>query len=145
MAKKEKKSRNSGDECALEMTPMIDVVFQLLIFFIVTLKQDDILSALEALRPAPDTSISKPDPNEPITIQITKNPGKKAADPAVFIFNGKYMTEKMLEGTLKNIAKTSKDAMIMIKCTNDSPHGGLVRVLDLVSKAGLRQVSVFSM
>ena len=35
--KKQKKQRNKGDEATLEMTPMIDVVFQLLIFFIVTL------------------------------------------------------------------------------------------------------------
>ena len=33
------------------MTPMIDVVFQLLIFFIVTLRQDDLFSRLTAARP----------------------------------------------------------------------------------------------
>jgi len=53
MAKK-RKGRNKGDAAKLEMTPMIDVVFQLLIFFIVTLKQEDILSHLDVSRPAPD-------------------------------------------------------------------------------------------
>ena len=54
MAKKSR--RKPGGNVALEMTPMIDVVFQLLIFFIVTLKQEDIMANLEALRPAPDSS-----------------------------------------------------------------------------------------
>ena len=48
MAKKKEKNRNKGDELQLEMTPMIDVVFQLLIFFIVTLNQPDILSTLDS-------------------------------------------------------------------------------------------------
>ena len=34
---KTKKERNKGDEAKPDMTPMIDVVFQLIIFFIVTL------------------------------------------------------------------------------------------------------------
>ena len=40
---------------------MIDVVFQLLIFFVVTLKQEDILAKLMASRPAPDPN-AKPEP-----------------------------------------------------------------------------------
>ena len=39
---------------------MIDVVFQLLIFFIVTLKQEDILAHLDVSRPAPDPN-AKPE------------------------------------------------------------------------------------
>ena len=37
------KRSNSGDGAALDMTPMIDVVFQLIIFFVVTMRQEDIL------------------------------------------------------------------------------------------------------
>ena len=39
-----------------DMTPMIDVVFQLMIFFLVTIKQEDIFSKLNANRPAPNSS-----------------------------------------------------------------------------------------
>ena len=49
MADENKKGKNKGEEATLEMTPMIDVVFQLLIFFIVTLNQPDILSQFDAL------------------------------------------------------------------------------------------------
>ena len=51
---KRKRQRKEQEAAALEMTPMIDVVFQLLIFFIVTLKPEDICSHLDVSRPAPD-------------------------------------------------------------------------------------------
>jgi biopolymer transport protein ExbD len=35
------RKRNKGESPKLDMTPMIDVVFQLLIFFVVTLKQEE--------------------------------------------------------------------------------------------------------
>ena len=77
MADKKQKKKNKGDEATLEMTPMIDVVFQLLIFFIVTLNQPDILSQLEALRPAPNPSPTEVvDPPTSITIKgFAKHPG----------------------------------------------------------------------
>ena len=59
----------SQEDAKVEMTPMIDVVFQLLIFFVVTLKQEDILSKLMASRPAPDPT-AKPD-QQPDLIDIT--------------------------------------------------------------------------
>ena len=49
-----KRKVNKGESPKLDMTPMIDVVFQLLIFFVVTLKQEDILAKLSAARPAPN-------------------------------------------------------------------------------------------
>ena len=46
----ESKVKKTREDPKLEMTPMIDVVFQLLIFFIVTLQQEDILAHLDVLR-----------------------------------------------------------------------------------------------
>ena len=133
---KAKKQRTKGDDATLEMTPMIDVVFQLLIFFIVTLKQDDILSALEALRPQPDPNPNPTTLNEPFTELI----GRKG-----FVFNGHAKSERQLLADFQQLARVDKNAMVMIKCTGDSPHGYLVKVLDMLAAVGLRKVSVFSM
>ena len=133
---KAKKQRNKGDDATLEMTPMIDVVFQLLIFFIVTLKQDDILSALEALRPQPDPNPNPTTLNEPITVLI----GRQG-----FVFNAHAESERQLLADFQQLTRVDKNAMVMIKCTGDSPHGYLVKVLDMLAAVGLRKVSVFSM
>ncbi len=117
------------------MTPMIDCVFQLLIFFIVTLKENDILANLEALRPAPD-----PNPSDEIKEPITVSIGEHG-----FYFDGALLTQTQLESQLRRVARTDPQASIVIKCTNDSPHGYLVRVLDSCFKVGLHKLSVFSM
>ncbi len=133
---KKRKARKKGDNVVLEMTPMIDVVFQLLIFFIVTLKQEDILSNLEALRPQPDSTQTVETPKEPITISI----GRQG-----FFFQGTVMTETRLQDSLLRIARLDPNSTIIIKCTGDSPHGLLVRALDTCNSVGLRKLSVFSM
>ena len=116
---------------------MIDVVFQLLIFFVVTLKQEDILSKLSAARPAPNTSAeAKDNQDELINVQVY-NQG--------FIFNGRPVRLKELDRNIERISNMSKTAMIIIKCTQDSPHGFLVQVLDVCNKHGMTNLSIFSM
>ena len=130
-----KKKRNTGDTPSLEMTPMIDVVFQLLIFFIVTLKQNDILANLEALRPAPDSKNTEIK-TEPITITI----GREG-----FFFQGAIFSEERLKTSLGRIARTNPNVTILVKCTGNSYHGDLVKALDICNSVGLRNLSVFSL
>lgn len=134
MAKKSR--RKKGDNVALEMTPMIDVVFQLLIFFIVTLKQEDIMANLEAFRPAPDSSASAEEKEEPLQILI----GKEG-----LAFNGALVNEEQLAKKLENIVKRNKDAMILLKSAGDAPHMYLVSALDICSRVGITKISIFSL
>ena len=146
MAKKKEKNRNKGDELQLEMTPMIDVVFQLLIFFIVTLNQPYILSQLEALRPAPNPSPTEVvDPPTSITIKgFAKHPGLGA-----YMFgndqNRRTVTLEQLRGFVGQMARANKKQTVIVNCTDDAPHGCLVRVLDMLAEVGLHSVSIFSL
>ncbi len=133
---KKKKERNSGSEAKLEMTPMIDVVFQLLIFFIVTLKQEDILSQLEAMRPAPDSKATPDNPQEPVKISIDGNG---------IIYRGRPVSEEALSRSLATVAKYNKKTTIMIQCTDNSPHKFLVKVLDVCARNGLNSLAIFSL
>ena len=135
MAKK-KKDRNGGGEAKLEMTPMIDVVFQLLIFFIVTLKQEDILSQLDAMRPAPDTRSSAQTADEPVKIQIDANG---------LIYRGVPVNKDTLAKSLATIARYNPKATIIINCLDASRHEHLVQALDACSKNGLNNLAVFSL
>jgi len=133
MAYKRREIKN--DVPKLDMTSMIDVVFQLLIFFIVTLKQEDILSKLTVNRPAPD---SKADPRQqPETTTII-------VETKGFVFNGRPMRLGDLDRQLERVATFSTTGMVLIKCTKDSPHGLLVQALDLCSKHKLTSISIFS-
>ena len=120
----------------LEMTPMIDVVFQLLIFFIVTLKQEDILARLMASRPAPDPN-AVPD-KQPDLINIDVHRGG-------FILRGTPVTYECLDRQVQRYATLSKTANVIIRCTKDSPHRYLVQALDICNKHGMVNLSIFSM
>ena len=129
-----KSKRRKSDEVKLEMTPMIDVVFQLLIFFIVTLKQEDILSQLDVMRPMGESAATEVR-TEPITITVTAEG---------FIFNRFAVTEKGLSDNLGRQFKYNKETMVVIKCTADSPHSLLVRALDICKRNGINSIAVFS-
>jgi len=133
MAYRRKKETGGGPK--LDMTPMIDVVFQLLIFFVVVVKQEDIFSALSTARPSPDAGIQQPD--IPLTTIIVS--------PQGFTFNGKLMRLNELDRQLERVAAFSKQGMVVVKCTTDSQHGLLVQALDLCSKHGLANLNLFSM
>ena len=131
-----KSKAKTAENPKLEMTPMIDVVFQLLIFFVVTLKQEDIMSQLSAARPAPDPSVSDPKKN-PETINVT-------VAPQGFIFNNRLVRLEELDRSIERLAGYSKTSMVLIKCTADSPHAMLVQVLDICNKHGMTNLSIFS-
>jgi biopolymer transport protein ExbD len=131
-----KRRQNKGESPKLDMTPMIDVVFQLLIFFVVTLKQEDILSKLSAARPAPDPN-AKPDQQPDPTTIIVCDQG--------FLFNGLPMRIDELDRQVARVSRSSKTAMVLIKCTMTSPHKFLVQALDTCNKHGLQNLSILTM
>ncbi len=136
-----RKGRNRGEAAKLEMTPMIDVVFQLLIFFIVTLKEQDILSNLNISRPAPDPSSTRETTvDDLLTIQIGKEGWVLNGRPYV----GRAGLEQ-LDRQLTRLASFSRNTSVIIKCTADSPHSFLIRVLNILAREGMTNISVFSL
>ena len=129
------KVKRESQEAKTEMTPMIDVVFQLLIFFVVTLKQEDILS--RTARPAPEERDRPIDVN-PELIDITISKGG-------LIFKQRPVSIEGLDRQLGTYARFSKTATVTIRCTEDSPQSRLIQVLDVCAKHKLRNLSIFSL
>ena len=122
----------TNDQPQLEMTPMIDVVFQLLIFFIVTIKQEDIFSMLSASAPmgVPSGDIAT------VNIEINKTG---------FIMRGTPVSLTLLEKRLASLAEYDRNFSVVLRCTSDSPHKYLVQTLDICHKLDLTNLSIFSM
>ena len=133
MARKSK--RSTGSPVKLEMTPMIDVVFQLLIFFIVTLKQEDILSQMQVMRPGGGRPHEGPPPPEPFTILI---------DSRGFVFRDRAVSEVQLRETIARFARYNPGRTVVIKASLDSPHHFLINVLDILALNGVHSIAVFS-
>ncbi len=130
-------ARKQQDNPALDMTPMIDVVFELMIFFVVTLKQDDILSKLNANRPAPNNNPSDAVPND--------NQIKIDIGPGGMVFNGRGVSLKELDRNIKQLSATSKKSTVLVRCTMDSRPRFLVVPLDTCHQFKMENLSIFSM
>jgi len=132
---KKRQRKGLGEKAQLEMTPMIDVVFQLLIFFVVTIKQEDILSHLDVTRPAAESQQEKQPDQDLLQITVYKQG---------FVLQGRPVNLRELDRQLTRISTYSKSVSVVIKCTGDSPHAYLVQLLDVCSKAGLKNLNLFS-
>lgn len=134
-------ARKPQDAPALDMTPMIDVVFELIIFFVVTIKQEDLFSKLNANRPAPSSGSAESSSDTTVTIAIGQ--GRNAN--GVIVYNQREVRLAELDRDLREVALTSKKTPIIIRCAEMSPHKALVDVLDICYRHGLYSVSIFTM
>ncbi|MDZ4198666.1 MAG: biopolymer transporter ExbD [Kiritimatiellia bacterium] len=131
------RSRRKSDppSADLPMTPMIDVVFQLLIYFIVTIKPIDVFAHLDVSRPSPDPTQRKEQPPPVIRLQIY---------PDAYTINDRPVPDSELDRVLKRLAELDKKQTILISVSALSPHEMLIRVLDLCARNELANLSVVS-
>ena len=134
MARKRRKSEAPAPE--LPMTPMIDVVFQLLIYFLVTIQPRDVLAHLDVFRPSPDQR-QQEQQEKPKMIRIL-------VFPDGYTINDRPVDASELDRLLTRLAGIDRNQTILITCTAASQHERLVRVLDLCAKNRLVNLSVVS-
>ena len=130
------RKRPEGTQAELEMTPMIDVVFQLLIYFIVTTKPVDVITNLDVFRPAPDKNAPQ-DQKPPNLVRI-------GVYQDGYTVNDNPAAPEVLDRELAKMASIDAGQTIMITVSAVSEHGMLIRALDLCAKNGLRSLSVVS-
>jgi biopolymer transport protein ExbD len=119
LAQKEK------DEAAVDMTPMLDIVFIMLIFFIVTatfVKQ----SGLEVIRPAAETA----EDQRRVSILIAIGPGD-----SVWMDNKEVDVRAVRAGVEKLLAENPLGSVV-IQADQKSKSGILMQVMDQVRQAG---------
>ncbi len=122
-------SRNRSSETELDITPMIDVTFLLLIFFMVTstMQQDDPVNI-----PIAEYGIGV-DSNKSMMILI-KPPGAVHADaPSIHV--GDAMTETTLEELNAYVDESVNQDMMnaIVKADREVPHGFVQEVLKVLA------------
>jgi biopolymer transport protein ExbD len=120
-----RRHKTSSDEAEVDMTPMLDIVFIMLIFFIVTatfVKQ----SGLEIIRPAADTAIDQ----RRVSILIAIGPGDE-----VWMDNKEVDVRAVRAGVEKLLAENPLGSVV-IQADQKSKSGVLMQVMDQVRQAG---------
>lgn len=133
MARKRFKSDQHPGE--LNLTAMIDVAFQLLSFFLITIKPVDVLAHLQAFRPSPEKTNTREQSVEMIKIMVLPNQ---------YVMNEIPVTKAQLEQKLKKYADTDASQTILIMVAKQSKHEELVELLDKCAQFKLTNLSVVS-
>ena len=154
----------SMDDCSLNMTPMIDIVFQLILFFLFSLKFHDVQYRFNAelpkqegleptqdpadLRPRLEVSLFRLDETEPAKAR-TKI---KFAGAEWFVSsNATYEErEKTFAALRERIARVSKETSIVegeiktpLPTGSAVPHADVMKVLDVFWELKLLDVKFF--
>ena len=125
--------RNEEEEnFSLDLTPLVDVVFLLLIFFMVSTVFVDFKRRMDISLPASKVSIPDESPKA-IELEIT-------VDKQVFL-NGDKVSLKSLESALKKIDVDKKKAAI-IRADKNLPYGDVIKVMGMLQSARILDISV---
>jgi len=121
-----------GQDTEVDLTPMLDVVFIMLIFFIVTatfIRE----KGLDVLRP--DPSDTPPPPNmAAIVISID-------ARNDIWI-EGRVVDERAVRANVERLRAESPEAPVLVQAERDANTGVVIRTMDQAREAGAAQVSI---
>ena len=128
-----RRKHHADDEAEINITPMLDIVFIMLIFFIVTtsfVKEQ----GLEVSRPSnsPPKEIKKN--KGPIVVKIDSNGN--------IMMKGRMLEDKAVEANLEREKAEKPDSPLIIAAHPDADTNALVIILDAAESVGVASVSV---
>ncbi len=126
---RQKKPRRQPE---INLTPMIDVVLQLIIFFIVTTTFISIESGAKVNLPSAD--FSKIEEVKTITVTITEN--------NMLYVNGALVDANELPSAVVVAVRNEPEATVIVEADKQVLHGKVVSVMDILKKAGAEKIAI---
>ncbi|MFA9409069.1 MAG: ExbD/TolR family protein [Candidatus Dadabacteria bacterium] len=127
---RKQKNEKTGVGSTLDLTPIVDVVFNLLIFFALSLNFAATSGGINVKLPS--ASSAEPVKSEQLTINLTQ--------AGQVYYNDKEINIDDLPSKLKDIE--DKDSLIIIRADNSVPHGQVVEIMDIVKTGGFSKLAI---
>ena len=126
----QKSNRRTGTFSNLDLTPMVDVVFNLLIFFALSL--NFVTSSGGINVKLPEASTAKPIKAENITINLTKT--------GQIYYNKEVASIKQIRKKLKDVK--DKSSLVIIRADDKVEHGKVVEAMDVAKSEGFSKLAI---
>lgn len=131
-----RRRKSGGGQVEIPMSSMIDVVFLLLIYFIVTQKEELSEAHLAVNLPSPNSA--QQTDIKPRLLEIEVHPGQ------IFLQGAPRSLEE-IRGTLERLAALDPEQTVMVKTSVMARTEELVQVLDLCKGVGLSKLNVVTL
>ena len=120
------------EDFSVDLTPLIDVVFLLLIFFMVSTVFVDFKKQMDISLPSSKTSILS-EVLKPVTVELT-------VDKEVFL-NGEKIHISKFESALSKIDK-SETREAIIRADKNLPYGDVIKIMGMLQNAKILNIGV---
>ncbi|MBF0611401.1 MAG: biopolymer transporter ExbD [Magnetococcales bacterium] len=117
---------------SLDITPLVDVVFTLVIFFMITTTFSSVSGIKMDLPEASTTEAAKTD--KQVTVTVSR--------AGQFFIQGESVAEDQLEPRLLNAVKGEPNQLIVVQVDKESHFDPVVKVLDTARKLGLTRLAI---
>ncbi len=123
------------EDLEINLTPLIDVVFLLLIFFMVSTSFER-PSVLRIDLPEASTSETE---NLPTVVEFIVS-----EDGRLFVGDDELVDQRQatVQAALAERFRQTPDAVLVVRADGEAPHRLVVRVLDSAAAEGIRRVSI---
>jgi len=125
---------DNPEELALNLTPMIDVVFLLLIFFMVATTFLDPEREIDLELPPADSATISADELDEIVVNVLRN--------GTYVLAGRNLDADGMLEVLRIAARRDPETPVTIRGDAQVAYEAVVRVLDACGVAGLANLSV---
>lgn len=138
MAKKKKK-RRTIDKAEVPLSSMIDIVFLLLVYFVVTAKPQIVEAHMQINLPSPSAPPAEPK-EPPRVFKVDVMP-----DEQYRVMDARTVGIDQLADDLIAVATFDPNQTVMIRVANEAWNASLIKLLDRCEQAGLKNLNVVSL
>ena len=132
MSLKKTSKRSHGTMTELNITPLLDLVFVLLVIFIITTPQ--LVNNLEMTLPS-----GKPPPPNKVKPKITRI---EVAGDSRITLDGETVTVAQLKSKLAELKAANPDMPVVVKGSDEVEFQGMVSVLDTLQQLEITKVGL---
>ena len=120
------------DAPRLDMTPLIDVIFQLLLFFMLS----------TTFRNTPSFEVQLPEVSSDQMIQEDHTWTLMVSKSGQLSYEQGVILKEDLEGMLKDELRSNPQVSLVIEADEGLEHGAVVELMDIAQEAGIESVQI---
>ena len=117
------------EDSLMDLTPIVDVVFNLLIFFALSLNFSQVVSSINIK--LPKAKSSEVVTEKQVVVSIERNNKVYINDQALY-----------LDQIPNYLDKINKDNVVVVKADKEIDHGFVVKIMDLIKRSGFKKLGI---